>query len=299
MGGNYAIHQVIFSRQPLRSCATDEEWRGVNCVFILDEYETLFGLLATFNDADPRLRFTVLQPLLDQMVEFSYSNQLVLLGQQPNAHFILTDQNQLSPYVEQDGFPLFRFDEKADNSEFVDLIRKTLTERFQWDHAFASAVYEETSGHPFMTVNLLVEFVDWLIEIRRPRNSLAFKLEDFEDFRARRLTLQAVAESSQYDFFRGVISEATGSRGRQSSPWLFAVYSAIRHISMAYPDQLSCSRSEFREIARLTNLDELGLSDMDILHTAALSNFLGYDDDVVWPKIRLLGRIAQTATPRG
>ena len=81
---------------------------GRRTVLIIDEYETLFGLLKNAVKDNAGLRYNVVQPILDQLVTFAHDNLLVFLGQQPDAYFILMDQNQLAPYVTQDSFPPIR-----------------------------------------------------------------------------------------------------------------------------------------------------------------------------------------------
>ena len=163
---------------------------------MLDEYETLFGRLNSAVMREPDLRYTVAQPLLNQMVTFTRDNRLVLLGQQPNAHFILMDQNQLSPYVEQDAFPLFEHDEGTTDGELAELVRKVLTERVHVEPEFLDGVVEETAGHPFLTVNMLVELGDWLIETERSVSSLTLDARDFERFRRQKLRPRTISGQS-------------------------------------------------------------------------------------------------------
>src|SRR5205085_8822935 len=107
-----------FFRDAVRACTDGRLAEETRVVFVLDEYETLFGQMAAAEHRDRELRYTVLQPLLNQMVAFSQENLLVFIGQRPDAHFILMDQNQLSPYVEQDAFPLFANDPGPGSTEF-------------------------------------------------------------------------------------------------------------------------------------------------------------------------------------
>ena len=64
---------------------------GRRTVLIIDEYETLFGLLRNAVRDNAAIRYNVVQPLLDQLVTLSQNNLLVFLGQQPDAHFILME----------------------------------------------------------------------------------------------------------------------------------------------------------------------------------------------------------------
>lgn len=265
-------------------------------VLVLDEYETLFGELRTAVAADERLRYTVVQPLLNQMVEFTRENLLVFLGQQPNAHLILMDQNQLSPYVQQDAFPLFRNGPKA--GEFGELVNKVFAGRASCDSGFVDRVYLETAGHPYLTINLLVEFVEWLIRQKRSVSDLSFGASDFSAFATRGLRRDHIARSPEYAFFRdGAVPQALSTLSRERSPWLFAMYTLIRHISRESPDTFSCSLSEFGDMVERLQLDQLGFSAEYLLSSGERSNFLVASERTVWPRIRLLGRIAACASP--
>lgn len=266
-------------------------------VFVLDEYETLFGRLKSAVDREPDLRYTVAQPLLNQMVAFTRENLLVFLGQQPNAHFILMDQNQLSPYVEQDSFPLFQHDQVGVRGELAELIRKVLTEQVSVDRSFVEGIYLETAGHPFLTVNLLIEFVEWLIERERPVSSLQLNGGDLEKFTKDKLRPKHVSLSPEYRFFREAIGEALSTEARKTTPWLHAVYSCIRGVVRASPETFMCTRADFEELVDRADLEAIGMGADLLLATGSQANFLAYDDEHVWPKIRLLSRLA--AVTRG
>ncbi|MFC5005403.1 hypothetical protein ACFPIJ_47175 [Dactylosporangium cerinum] len=262
-------------------------------VFVLDEYETLFGALSAALRRDNDLRYFVVQPLLNQMVEFSRENLIIFLGQQPNAHYILMDQNQLSPYVQQDSFPLFDHKQGEPREEFAQLIRKILVNPVNPDASFVDAVYGETAGHPYLTVSILSGLVDWLIDEKRPVNRLELTREDFEQFASTRLRPGAVSLNRDYGIFHEAAREALSEAGRQRSLWLHQVYAVLRAVARSSPETLRCTRSDFDEIAA-------GVSDgIDagrLLATSSDSNFLAYDDQYVWPRIRLLGRIAAVST---
>ncbi|MFI1995053.1 hypothetical protein [Actinoplanes sp. NPDC020271] len=271
----------------IRHCSDRETVEHGRFVFVLDEYETLFGQLASFLRRDPDIRFTVVQPLMNQMVRFSRENLLIFLGQQPNAHFIMMDQNQLSPLVRQDPFPLFPHTPGDESSEFSELVAKALGNAISPNVTFVDAVYEETSGHPYLTVNLLREFVQSLIDQGRPQSDLTIDRDDAADFYHRALTPSALGRSSEYDFFRSAAEEALGDFGRAHSRWLHDVYACMKQIVLASPDTFRCSVSDFEGIAQSVTRDP-----QKLLTTAAASNFIAYDSHWVWPKVRLLGRIA-------
>jgi hypothetical protein len=266
-------------------------------IFILDEYESLFGRLKAALRQDSDLRYTVVQPLLNQMVSYARENLLVFLGQQPHAHYILMDQNQLSAYVQQDPFPLFSHDAGTLRGEAPALLAKILSERSEFDSDFADAVYAETAGHPFLTVNVMVEFVDWLIEGRRPAAKLQFDAGDFARFRGARITPSRLSTAPDYAFFRHAIAEALGAQGRASNPWLHAVYVVMRELADASPHDLMVSRSDFARMCKRAQLGDLGLTPDELLATAAQANFLSHDANTVRPTIPLLGRIAAVTVP--
>jgi hypothetical protein len=282
----------------IRRCMPSGQAPEHRTVLVLDEYETLFGQLSTAVSHDLRLRYTVVQPLLNQMVAFTRDNLLVFLGQQPTAHYILMDQNQLSAYVEQDTFPLFSHGDKHGDEEFTELLRKILSNRVQFDKSFVDRVFIETQGHPYLTVNMMVEFVDWLIKTKRPANQLQLTGEDVSMFAARMFRRDSISVSSEYRFFRdAAIRQALSANSRRQNPWLYAVYSVMRVIVRDNPDTYTCSRNEFVDIVQNLGLEEIGITADYLLTTGTQANFLTYSSRSVAPKIRLLGRIAAVATP--
>lgn len=281
-----------FFRDAVERCSPGKGDTGQRFVFVLDEYETLFERLKASALRDAELRYTIVQPLLNQMVAFSTSNLVVFMGQRPDAHFILMDQNQLSPYIEQDSFPLFYHAAQGEAGEFAEFVRKVLTERIEIDASFLDEVYAETSGHPFLTVNVLVSFVDWLIEHKRELHELQVSGHDFRVFAHSELASFNVSMSPEYSLFRGAVTEAMSDDMKVHDPWLYLVYSATREIALTSPDSLSCTYQDFSAIADSLGLPEMGFTANSLLSTAIQSNFLAYEDDTVRPRIRLLGRIA-------
>ncbi len=270
---------------------------GRRKVLIVDEYETLFHSLRAEAEQNSYVRYSVVQPLLNQFVEFTRENLLVFLGQQPDAHFILMDQNQLAPYVRQDPFPLFEYTAGTRAGEFGQLVGKVLTEQIGHDPGFLGALHLETAGHPFLTVNVLRGLVDWLIEERRPYRDLMLFEADFAEFREKKLRPSQMAMSMDYDFFRGNIKDAVSERGYRDNPWLFTVYWLVREISRENPGGLSISRSELPNL--LDRIPAPGpLPDQhEILRTASQANFLDHDDNRVGVRIRALGRLAAAIRP--
>lgn len=280
-----------FFIEAVRRVAPDSGSTAERFVFVLDEYETLFGRLRWALRREPDLRYPVVQPLLNQMVEFAKDHLLVFLGQQPSAHHILMDQNQLSPYIEQDPFPLFRHAQRHVNTEFGELVSKVLTERVVLREGFVDSVFEETGGHPFLTVNLLTELVEWLIDTRRKINDLALGPRDFQGFANSRLVPGRISISNEYTFFRAAVADALSDDGRVQTPWLHAVYICLQAMCVKR-GAFGCSRREFQQIVADHRLRALGFTPETLLATAAQANFLAFKGSRVWPRIRLLGRIA-------
>jgi hypothetical protein len=217
----------------------------------------------------------------------------VFLGQQPDAHFILMEQNQLSPYVRQDPFPLFAHERGSEDSEFARFTQKVLSQQVSLDVGFVDAVHEETAGHPWLTVNLLRDFVDFLIKQERRQSDLHLRLEDAAEFAELRLRASHISRSREYEFFRRAASEAMGERQGQDTVWLRSVYHCLSEIVRASPESMRCSMTDFTDIVRRLGLGT-GINADLLLSSATESNFLNHDDEWVWPKIRLLGRIAAT-----
>jgi hypothetical protein len=289
---------TTFFRDAVEKCAQGRSHDDVKTVFVLDEYETLFGRMRTAMQRDRALRYTIVQPLLNQMVAFSRQNLLVFIGQQPDAHFIIMDQNQLSPYVEQDLFPLFQHSSEEMGYEFKALLKKVLSNHTDFDESFARAVYLESGGHPYLTVNLLVNFFDWLIESERPVSKLRFTALDFNEFAKARLTPAVISTSREYMFFRRVIGEALSEEGESHTPWLYAVYSIMRRLAQEEAVDMKCSRTRFADIVGELKIPEkFGYSPDHILSTAVPSNFLALKGDQVSPRIPLMARISLVANP--
>jgi hypothetical protein len=268
-------------------------------VFVLDEYETLFGRLRACVRADDTTRYTILQPLLDQMVAFTRENLLVFLGQQPTAHYVFMEQNQLSAYVEQDSFPLFRRSVgQAIDDEFSELISRVFAQRAGYDAAFADELFSETAGHPYLTVKLLTAFIDFLIERDTPAGSLFLVGADFRDFKDARFNRRHLLQERAYSFFREAVAEATSKECKAYSPWLFCVYSLLRALGRASPESLAISVDDFAGLFDRLKLASMGYSAEELLGSASQANFFDEEGGVVRPRIPLLARIAAVSTPR-
>ena len=287
-----------FVKDVVADCATvDVENRRV--VFVLDEYETLFDHLDAAAEGSRLTRYNVVQPILNQLASFSHENLLVFLGQKPGAHFILMDQNQLAPYVTQEPFPLFEHTSGKTRGEFPELVDKILGGRVECTADFLDALFAETAGHPFLTANVLVEFVDWLIDTKRPQSALRVDGSDFERFAAGRLQVDQILSSRAYRFFRKAAAEAMSERGFRSNSWLFAAYWIIRRLSSDRADRFAAPLAGLDELTRKIPVPAgERLPDPDeLLSSASLANFLERDRDAVAVKIRTLGRIAAAVRP--
>ena len=266
-------------------------------VFVVDEYETLFGYLHAAATDNSLLRYTIVQPLLNQLVEFARDNLLVFLGQQPDAHFIFMDQNQLAPYVEQDPFPLFEHIRGTGAGEFALLVGKILSDRIEVSPRFLDALYRETAGHPFLTANVLCVFVDWLIEQQRPLQGLRLRKGHFRSFQEQKLGFDQLTLYRDYNFFREAARQAMSEEGYRSNRWLYTVYWVLRQIATTSHSDLAVSRSDFAEIMdRIPTPGKLPDAN-EILRTASQANFLRVSDDQVSVKIGTLGRLAASVQP--
>lgn len=289
-----------FVKNVVSTCAPPIDDENKRLVLVIDEYETLFGLLRTAVEANPSVRHTVVQPIINQLMTFSYDNLLVFLGQQPDAHFILMDQNQLAPYVRQDPFPLFEHAPETTTGEFSELVRKILGERIECTARFMDALFEETAGHPFLTANVLGEFVEWLIEKRRPQIGLRVFDSDFVEFADHKLSSDRIMLSQDYEFFRRAAAEAMSEQGHRDNSWLFTAYWALRELSNTGTGAFRIERAGFPDLMNRIPIPHGGHSwdCNEVLRSASQANFLSYDDDWVRVKIRTLGRIAAAVQPR-
>lgn len=287
-----------FVNEVVSDCApVDVENRRV--VLVIDEYETLFGHLDAAAAGSRAIRYNVVQPILNQLASFSHENLLVFLGQEPGAHFILMDQNQLAPYVTQEPFPLFEHVSGRTRGEFCVLVDKILGGRVECTSNFLDTLFDETAGHPFLTANVLVEFVDWLIETKRPQSALRVDRADFSAFASRRLNADRILSSGEYEFFRRGAAEAMSERGFQTNPWLFATYWILRRLSNDEERGFRAPAADFEGLTRGVPVPTGGrLPDpAGILRSASQANFLRSEGDAVSVNIRILGRIASAVRP--
>lgn len=270
-----------------------QENRG--SILIIDEYDRLFGWLRVMGRRSEDARTLVVQPLLDQFVEFATENLLILLGQQPNAHFIFMDQNQLSAYVQQEPFPLFSHENGSPESEFHELVRRTFQQTLTFDTSFVDAIFEETGGHPFLAVNLLRDLVDWLIKRKIIPNETRLTKQLYREYAVTELTVDAIGRSPHYKFFRGAASEALSNASVEESPWLHAAYKLLRHLALngdSSTSAMSIQNAEEYVNSILVKSTLSAYTGSSFLASAAESNFIEHADNHVRAKIPLLARIS-------
>lgn len=284
------VDECVLSNAPV-------DLKSRKIVLIIDEYESLFGLIAAYTNSDVGLRYLVAQPLMSQMVGFATRNLLILMGQRPDAHLILSSQNQLSPLVRQNNFPLFEHFGGATDTEFTQFLRRVLTEKLPFAPSFADAVYEETSGHPYLTVNLMVDLCDWLIANHAREGQADLDASTFASFSKDRLTQAALQRSPHYAFFHGMLAEYLSELGRQNEPWLYAVSSVLQEIARKHPKAFTCSLASFQQMAAPFGA-AVRMTPDRLLASAAMSNFLRDHAGQVSPGIRLMARLAASAVPK-
>jgi hypothetical protein len=288
-----------FFARVVRECAlaaTATEVGDRRTVFIIDEYESLFGLIDAYARDDRALKVRVALPLLSQMVDFATRNLLIFMGQRPDAYLILSAQNQLSPLVRQLSFPLFEHVDGAPETEFSQLLGYVLDERLPFDTSFTAAVYEETSGHPYLTVNLMVDFCNWLIANRYRLGESILTAQQFTDFARDRLAAPALKRSPHYEFFHGQMAEYLSEQAREDEPWLCAIANILKSLATKHPRNFTCSVNSYEQWAVPIGA-AAKMSAARLLTTGGHSNFLRDRDGKVSPGVRLLARLAGSVAP--
>ena len=241
---------------------------------------------------------------------FSDSNLLVFMGQRPDAYKILMSSSHLAYRVRQEPFPLLVHGPAAEEfAEFVvDKVLSTERTGVGCTEQFLDALFEETAGHPFLIVNVLVDFVDWLIERGRFGKGSTMEREVFAEFVQSRLSIEEILLPGQNEegyyaaFFSGAAEEALGRVMGAADPWLYAVYWTLRLIAVKDPVELCVSLEDFRDLVnKIPRIPETELPGYQkILTTATMANFLSYDvkQRNVRVKIRTLGRISAAVEPQ-
>ncbi|WP_426810446.1 hypothetical protein ABOC32_06350 [Pseudomonas sp. WOUb67] len=264
-------------------------------IFLLDEYEILFGMLGAMAAQNQMIKFNVALPLLSQMVRFASRNLLIFMGQRPDAYHIIPAQNQLSPLVKQHPFPLFEHLEGGSDSEFSQFLRKVLSQNLPFSSSFADAVYAETSGHPYLTVNLMVDFCDWLAT-NNAVSSSTLDANRFELFAKARLIPGVLSRSSFYPFFKNQFSGYLSEESRRDELWLYAIARVLHQIGMKNPKVLYCPIARYNEYAT-QSLAGSTTTPQVLLTSGVLSNFFRQDNGNIRPAVRLMARLAACSTP--
>lgn len=264
-------------------------------IFLLDEYEMLFGILDAMASAQPLVKFNVALPLLSQMVRFASKNLLIFMGQRPDAYHIIPAQNQLSPLVKQHPFPLFEHMEGGGDSEFSQFLKKVLSQNLPFTPSFTDAVYAETSGHPYLTVNMMVDFCDWLASNNVASSSI-LDANRFELFVKARLSLSALSRSAFYPFFKHQFSGYLSEQTRRDELWLYAIARVLHQIALKHPRALSCPIARYNEFATQSLVGSTTTPQV-LLNSGIKSNFLKHDDGHIKPAVRLMARLAACSTP--
>ncbi len=264
-----------------------------NIVLVIDEYETLFEFLELKSQSNRLLQIGVVQPLLNQLAEFAQSNLLVLLGQRPDAHFILMEQNQFSPLVRHEAFPLFDHAPSSQTSEFCDLLQKTLTFHVPFDLSFANKVFAETQGHPYLTVSMLRDLLAYLISEENWTSSSTLSAIDFERYAPHGFSESHLRRSKYYMFFRKMVAGYLASNTMRSQPWLFAVHDMMNVLARTNVE-MTCSEFEFGTIFESRGLSGLGLNPNDLMDNAINGNFLAMQDGFISPRVPIIARLARS-----
>jgi hypothetical protein len=199
--------------------------------------------------------------------------------------------------VRQHSFPLFEHIDGARDTEFSQFLRYVLGEKLTFDTSFATAVYEETSGHPYLTVNLMVDFCDWLIVTRYRLGAGFLTGQQFADFARDRLPAAALKRSPHYEFFHGQMAEYQSEQAHDDEPWLNAISTILRMLATKHPKTFTSSLASYEQWAALIGT-AARMSAARLLTTGAQANFLRDVDGQVSPGVRLLSRLAGSATTK-
>jgi hypothetical protein len=170
-----------------------------------------------------------------------------------------------------------------------------MSSHVELDPDFVNCVYRETGGHPFLTGKLLVSFWDWLIKNKRPFSCLApIRSELFLEFAGSSFDHTSIAYNHEYVMFQKAAASHLSPVGREREPWLHGVYSILRSLVLSSPETFSLPEGDF---VRLAERDCPAIPPYELLSSGVRANFLTFEDGVVCPRIRLLGRIAAAVRP--
>ena len=184
-----------------------DEWFGVNLenrrLFVLDEFEHLFGWLNDIVRERPTARARFVDPLLDGFLRASDRWGFLFLGFSPGAARIFMADNPLTPRLQLKSFPYFHHDEGSRTSEFAKLVQVVLTPHLEIDSDLVTEFARASGGHPHFTVSLLCEFVDWMID-HRLLTDKRLPIRVWPRFRSERLVPLVMRQSKWFKNYAGI-----------------------------------------------------------------------------------------------
>lgn len=202
----------------------------------------------------------------------------------------------MSPLVQQYRFPLFEHISNAGDTEFTQFLAYVLSEKLPFDASFATAIFQETSGHPYLTVNLMVDFCDWLIVNQYRLSEAQLSAQQFTHFVKDRLTPAALKRSPHYEFFHNQMAEYLSEQARADEPWLFAIANILDRFAKKHTKTFTCTFNTYEQWAA-TVVVSMPMTPARLLTTGSQANFFEDEDGQVSPRIRLLSRLAGSASP--
>lgn len=279
-----------FFAETIRKCVGISQTEKKKIILLLDEYETLFETLKVYGRADDIIRIAIVQPLLNQITRFAQENLVIFIGQRPDAHYIFMDKNQLSPYTEQDSFPLFTH-ENEERSEFNDFLTRVISDKFNFETGFSLRLYRLTGGHPYLTVNVLVVFFQWLIDTGLSIEKMRLSEDMFESFCTNKLLLPSTLRAeSQFKFFREAIGESLSENSKKTTPWLYSIYRCLQIITRIQPVTMTATIADIRaNFKESLVFEEKGYQFEELIEMGCRANFFERTGEMVSPRIPILG----------
>lgn len=172
-------------------------------LFVLDEFEHLFGWLSAIAQERPTARTRFVDPLLDGILRASERWGFLFLGFNPGAARIFMADNPLTPRLHVRSFPYFQHENDSRTSEFAKLVQVVLTNHLEIDGELLTEFANASGGHPHFTVSLLCEFVDWMID-RRLLTDKRLPIRVWPRFRRERLDPLVMRQSKWFKNYAGI-----------------------------------------------------------------------------------------------
>jgi hypothetical protein len=199
--------QAQFDSGGILSTNALDEWFGVNLenrrLFVLDEFEHLFGWLQDIVRERPTARARFVDPLLDGFLRASDRWSFLFLGFNPGAARIFMADNPLTPRLQVKSFPYFHHEKGSRTSEFAKLVQVVLTHHLEIDSELLTEFARASGGHPHFTVSLLCEFVDWMID-RQLLTEKRLPIRVWPRFRSDRLAPLVMRQSKWFTNYAGI-----------------------------------------------------------------------------------------------